>query len=225
MAMTKPLPSPSCVVKVGDGRGFLIEHRQKLPRMKSTYRKGSLKPVDFVKRRLVITAAHCLPRLPPAPAASLTEDRTYCNLLASLESAKTSVWAECLFVDPIADIAILGCPDDQLLEEEADAYDELTDNAAVLRIGDVRSGRGWVLSLDGRWVRTNLELASGGALLIDPTVGGMSGSPILNDVGRSVGVVVIGTENISPSGERTNMKAGPQPRLTHHLPGWLLLSQ
>jgi len=72
--MAKLLPSPSCVVKVGDGRGFIIEHRQKLPRRKSTYRKGSLKPVDFVKHRLVITAAHCLPKLPAAQARSFISD-------------------------------------------------------------------------------------------------------------------------------------------------------
>jgi Trypsin-like peptidase domain len=180
--------------------------------MKNTnHKKGALKPVAFVKRRLVITAAHCLPKLPRAHAGSSTGERTYRKLLASLGSAETSVWAECLFLDPIADIAVLGCPDNQDLGEQADAYYELTDNAAVLRIGNARSGRGWVLSLDGRWIRTNLELASGdGALSIDPTEPGMSGSPILNDAGRSVGAVVIGTENIAPNGERKNMRVGPQ---------------
>ena len=35
-------------------------------------------------------------------------------------SNKNSVCAECLFIDPIADIAVLGCPDGQELYDEAE---------------------------------------------------------------------------------------------------------
>jgi hypothetical protein len=185
-----------------------------------------LKYLSFIKNRVVVTAAHCLPELPPAHALAYIVDRAYPNLLGSLDGNKTKVWAECLFVDPIADIAVLGCPDEQELGDEAQAYYELTENVPVLRIGNAKSGKGWVLSLDGHWIRTTLDVASGvGALSIDPTKGGMSGSPILNDAGRAVGVVVIGTETSTPSGERKNLRAGPQPKLTHNLPGWLLKSQ
>jgi hypothetical protein len=87
-----------------------------------------------------------------------------------------------MFVDPIADVAILACPDEQELSDEADAYCELTGNAHVLQIADAKGGQGWVLSVKGNWIRTALELASGfGALSIDPTEAGMSGSPVLND--------------------------------------------
>ena len=175
---------------------------------------------------MVVTAAHCLPKLPPAHAQSRSEDRTYPKLLGSLGAAKTEVWAECLFVDPVADVAVLGCPDEQELGDEAEAYFELTENVPALRIGNAKSGKGWVLSLDGRWIRTTLDVASGvGALSIDPTKGGMSGSPILNAAGRAVGVVVIGTETTTHSGEHRNLRAGPQPKLAHNLPGWLLKSQ
>jgi hypothetical protein len=74
---------------VGDGRGFIIEERNRIARG------------HFVERRLVLTAAHCLPKLPPAFTWSYTKERTYPNLLGRL-SGKRNVWAECLFVDPVA---------------------------------------------------------------------------------------------------------------------------
>jgi hypothetical protein len=74
------------VIAVGDGRGFLIEHAPGPHR--------------------VITAAHCLPHLPPAHPWSYEQERSYLNLLGSL-GGKPSIAAECLFVDPIADIAVL----------------------------------------------------------------------------------------------------------------------
>src|SRR2546430_297193 len=86
-------------------------------------------------RRVVVTAAHCLPNLPPAHASSYTEDRTYPKLLSSLDGAKKDIWAECMFVNPVADIAVLGKPDDQVVPDEADAYDALAENAPVFKIG------------------------------------------------------------------------------------------
>ena len=44
------------------------------------------------------------------------------------------VWASCLFVDPIADIAVLGQPDNQALIEEAAAFDALMVSAGTLAV-------------------------------------------------------------------------------------------
>jgi hypothetical protein len=44
------------------------------------------------------------------------------------------VWTECLFVDPIADIAILGERDNQVLYEEYQKYLELVDAVEPLAI-------------------------------------------------------------------------------------------
>ena len=79
------------VVRVGDGRGFVVE-----------LKLGTV----------VVAAAHCLPILPPAHSASYLEERTYQALLGPLGTQPT-VWAECRFVDPVADIAVLGPPDDR----------------------------------------------------------------------------------------------------------------
>jgi hypothetical protein len=108
-AAIKHCPNPNCVVRVGDGRGFIIEHCVKvrpLPRL----RNRRLPMRKWAARRLVITAAHCLPKLPPACTTSYTHERTYQNLLGTL-GGNATVWAECLFVDPVADIAVLGAPD------------------------------------------------------------------------------------------------------------------
>jgi hypothetical protein len=216
------------VITVGDGRGFLIEGRHD---------------------KLVVTAAHCLgqielwtkpaadaePRvmtnLPPAHSMSYLEERTYRDLLAPLGD-KPRVWAECLFVDPIADIALLGPPDGQELSDEYDRYMALIEEREPLAIsppplrekitlrpfGDadpgvdlgVGSTHARLLSLDNKWFDCVVE-HRGGPLWIKEAqiVGGMSGSPILAMDGGVIGLV-----NINGGGAC----------LMHHLPGWILAS-
>src|ERR1700734_3010387 len=124
----------SAVITVGEGRGFVVNGRAYFP--------------DGPHDRLIITAAHCLPVLPPCDRASYLEDRTYKALLAPL-GGEPSVWAECLFADPVADIAILGRPDNQAASDRAAEYDELVDFTTPLPISDApEQGRGWLLSLD-----------------------------------------------------------------------------
>jgi hypothetical protein len=149
-------------------------------------------------------------------------ERTYKDLLGSLDGSKNDVCAECLFVDPVADIAVLGCPDEQEMGQRAEAYHELVDEAPAIRIGKPRSGRAWVLTLHGHWTPTPVKVSGlyGTSLSIGPTLPGMSGSPILNDAGRAVGLVAIGGETIS-KGKRQQMEMamqGPQPILSRDLP-------
>jgi hypothetical protein len=215
--------NPASVLKVGDGRGFIIEHRVKLPPLPVHLQTRRLSRI--ARHRLVITAAHCLPQLPPATPASHCYERTYKGLLGNIEGSKKSVWAECLFADPVADIAVLGCPDNQELFDEANAYDALVDGIPTLQIGKARNGSGWLLALSGnQWVRTALKIfkgIGGTSLETGPTESGMSGSPILNDAGRAVGVVSIGSE-AEMDGKFRNERAGPQPILSLNLPGWML---
>jgi hypothetical protein len=176
------------IVRVGAGRGFVIERRG---------------------RRLVITAAHCLPELPPAMSFSLLEERTYAKLLGDINAPPT-IAAECLFVDPVADIAVLGEPDDQALPQASEAYGILTDACPTLPISDRIHDSALLLYLDGLWRPCTLR-AFRNAFRVDATPsiqGGMSGSPILNTDGEAVGVVV------------TN--EGPHPKLVDCLPAWLL---
>jgi hypothetical protein len=67
----------NAVITVGSGRGFVI---------------------GVNRRRMVITGAHCLPKLPPAHGAAYLEETTFGKILGPLGKRPT-VSAECLFVD------------------------------------------------------------------------------------------------------------------------------
>jgi hypothetical protein len=203
------------VVRVGKGgRGFVIEADQ---------------------RRYVITAAHCLPRLPAVHSFSYIEERTYRRLLGPLTAGRRTVWAECAFVDPVADIAVLAEPDNNSLPHEHERYVVLTAPVTPFLLGALMfvqqerwlpgggpfggmihgprqaEAAGQMLSLDGRWFACTVKSQGGRAAVEQPEAPiefGMSGSPILGPDGRAVAVV--------SSGEAAN------PLLADVLPGWLL---
>jgi hypothetical protein len=195
------------VVKIGQRRGFVV--------------KGSL------EYRYVITAAHCLPNseLRPRASFSLIADRTFASLLGPL-GEKPSIWAECVFLDPISDLAVLASPDNQSLSSEAEKYERFTHDAAALQIADAAmEGHGWLLSLDGRWLPCRATRFSRRAPIwisqAENISGEMSGSPILSDDGAAIGVVVTGS-NRRAEDDGVCTEGGPQPVLTRNLPAWLL---
>jgi hypothetical protein len=184
----------SAILKVGGGRGFVVTlHRH----------PGG-------DERIVITAAHCLPYLPPCHPGRYLHEYTYQRLLGPLDGKRT-VWAECVFVDAMADIAVLGSPDNQDLSDQADAYRQLVDSMKPLAVADAPAqgseqltfgkyqvsnptpgvGPARVFSLKGRWLKGQV-FRLGGWLSFEPgkhVVGGMSGSPIIDAAGSAIGVV------------------------------------
>ena len=184
------------VITVGSARGFVVE---------------------AAGERLVITAAHCLPFLPPAQSFLGPKERTYGPLLSPLGD-EPRAWAVCRFVDPVADIAVLGSPDNP----HTDDYKALMETATTLSFGDAvrRPVNFWaparLLSLDGRWFSCTIR-HFGGPLWIthaaERVLGGMAGSPIVAEAGTAIGVVCTTT---SPR------EGGPNARLSDNLPGWLL---
>jgi hypothetical protein len=199
----------SAVVQLGHGRGFILL---------------------VGERRYVIAAAHCIfDKLPEPMPARDTHEVTHKNLIGPL-GGKRNVTAQCVFLDPIADIAVFGTPDTQDRYKEARAYEELTGEAAF-KIGKLphqKSARKWpppsseayMLSLDGEWFPCRV-MCPGDSLWFEqaaqPVIGGMSGSPIVLPDGSAVGVV--STSESSHSGGR---EGGPNPMLAANLPGWLL---
>jgi hypothetical protein len=191
------------VLRVGDGRGFVVEHRNHLG----------------WSERIIITAAHVIAHaalgdgtegLPSCHPARYLNEETYPRLLGPLGSDCT-VWAQFLFVDPIADIAVLTQPDNQELPDEAEAYDALVDGMHSLVIADAPgegtkivdsggyrfealtpgTGPARVLSLTGDWL-TGKVMRFGAGMAFEPGdafAGGMSGSPIIDTQGRAIGVV------------------------------------
>lgn len=188
-------PLELAVVAINDGRGFVVEGKTPV---------GSLSVIH----RYVITGAHCLPDLPPPHGASNPHERTYPGIL-SLIGEKEAVAAECLFADPVADLAVLGEPDNG----EAEGYSELVDGLPAIPIGEAHEdSAARLLSLDGRWFACTVGLGGGRAIWISDAAervrGGMSGSPIVSDAGLVVGVVC--------------QNHGPNPYLMCDLPGWLI---
>jgi hypothetical protein len=150
------------VLTVGNGRGFCV-----------------LDPRDD-NNRLVITAAHCLPHFPPCP--SFLEPHIYPTLLAPL-GQKPLLCAQCLFADPISDLAVLGSPDAQELSEQADPYEALLESRVPIPIAQApEKDRGWLLSLEGHWVECGvgyMKRVDGYLWVTDtaqPIAAGMSGS-------------------------------------------------
>jgi hypothetical protein len=171
----------SAIVTVGDARGFLVAGDNKHP--------------------MVFTAAHCLPRLPPPHPASEESERTYHKLLGRLVDDAPTVSAECIFVDPVADLAVLYRPDDETYVKEADAYDALVSGArSCFRIAPIRDRcHVWLLTLDGRWERCHAELEGRESVTVigetDGMTAGASGSPIINADGDAVGLVSARTDD------------------------------
>jgi hypothetical protein len=127
----KFIKAKSAIITVGDGRGCIVNGR---------------------REPIIITAAHCLPFLPPACIGAVLEGKTYRELLAPL-GGKPAVWAECLFADPVTDIAILGSPDNQELCEQANAYEAISGaRNAVIDFRCARAGSRLDVVIGGRMV-------------------------------------------------------------------------
>ncbi len=201
------------VVAVGnkDGRGFAIN----------------------TDPRLIVTAAHCLPQLPLPQAAAAPQERTYENFVGRIGEDRQEIWAECLFADPVADIAVLSEPDGQVFFGKNDAFETFMDQIPALECGrlppppplmeEPHQEQAWLLGIGGEWESCRVGAYRFGRLWImnalKGIVGGMSGSPIMNTSSEAIGVVSVS----GGTGDSLHTKGGPQASLQYNLPGWVFL--
>lgn len=142
---------------------------------------------------------------------------------------------------------MLGSPDNQALYDEAQAYDDLIDEASALALGDltfvperipplpdgteligddIAESEAWLLALDGHWFRCSVTCRLGRAgppiLSIGDAAedirGGMSGSPVLSPDGRAIGVVSHSFGDVGVGGRN---REGASFYLRACLPNWL----
>src|SRR5262249_2691872 len=131
------------VLRVGEGRGFVV--------------------ADKYGTRFAIAAAHCLPFFPPCSAATYACELIYTSLLAPLSGAP-KLSAECLFADPISDIAVLGRP-----ENTFEQYESFMDSLKPFSVGRARPQESAsVLSLSEHWVPVSLSRQINGPVWIEP---------------------------------------------------------
>lgn len=194
------------IVKVGKGRGFVIA---------DGWRDG-LPP-------LVVTAAHCVQKMPVAHLDRYLEEQTF-PLLGPL-FGQPRVWAMVLFYDPIGDVAVLGQPDNQTMSKQADEYEELLADCKplVIEAAPPAKGSGFVFDLKGKCRPITYTCWNG--FPAQPWVhvkgysftGGMSGSPVVTG-GRALALVAAGS---SDDDEYANT---PSPSLSAAIPSRLLPS-
>ena len=207
---TTPAKKPQgTVLTVGERRGFVVEHRGE---------------------HLVVTASHCLPWLPSGFGIAYSEEHVYRKMLGPLGSAPT-VACECLFVNPVDDVAVLGVPDTQSFSDEVDAYRALLEYATPFRITEApENGRGFLLSLEGEWFGCQVEWMKSidGPLWVSKLAqsieGGMSGSPIVSENGNAIGIVAACVMEKGKDAATDEFGAS-NPRLMRDLPLWLLRTQ
>jgi hypothetical protein len=187
----------AAMLRVGAGYGFVVQG---------------------ARERFVITAAHCLPHIPPCDVRFGYYDEKFYDALVTGRGENRRVAAECVFADPLADVAVLGVPCSHAHGPPGEEFAKLTHTAIPLLISDPRLPTlGWMPTPDGRWLRCIMKQEREQLLLsdLDKSLKEMAGAPIVADDSS-----VIGVHCANP--ERKFEYEPFHPRLASALPGWLL---
>jgi S1-C subfamily serine protease len=130
--------------------------------------------------------------------------------------------------EPVADIAVLGPPDDQAMPKEYVAFGRYveTTNAVSLRTHAPEIDKpipAWVFAHTGEWISgraVNYGFPGGVIwLLTDSYIeGGASGSPVVDEAGHLIGLISHSGERLEHDGSYSGQM--PMPWLA--LPRWLL---
>jgi len=168
---------------------------------------------------MILTAAHCV--------TFSTEGEMVLGdfFIEEIETHQGRVKATPLVVEPVRDIAVLGCLDDQVFFDEMEAYQRFCETTRPMPLakGLITPGQPLpvrILNFDRTWCDGTAGLfdESSPSLWIksDHEIkGGASGGPIVNQRGELVGIV---SHFTVPNGAQTY---GSCPRPLMALPTWI----
>jgi S1-C subfamily serine protease len=180
--------------------------------LSKTNGRGVLVPGGFI-----LTAAHCI-AWDGTGGMALGND--YFQHAKAADGRKLLL--DVLAVEPVADIALLGSPDNQRLWKQAEAYEQFVADTRPVRLfrGEwkpLEKSRVFVFHKDRRWgIATAATYTPDSRVVIldpdRPIRGGASGGPVISRSGELVTVV-------SQSGE-SGGDEGAGPMILHTLPVW-----
>jgi hypothetical protein len=148
----------------------------------------------------------------------------YC--LETITTPHGDVIANTVAVEPVSDLAVLGCPDDQVLFAEAEVFDAFCERITPLRLHrrpliPFKPFPVWIRTHLKTWVPATATYHRSNAQFSYRTtskiIGGTSGGPIVNRAGELVGIVSHSTER-PVAGEY----CAAAPLLSLALPAWVL---
>jgi len=154
----------------------------------------------LIKGGFILTAAHCV----NWNCQTMTTAADY--FLNQITTPKGCIVASALAVEPVSDIAVLGCPDYQVFEEESLGFGKICECAPSVKLLRKTPTIGasfavWVLTHFGTWIAGTATYCGGASTFGYRTQteipSGTSGGPIVNDAGELVGVVSQGTNHSS----------------------------
>jgi hypothetical protein len=170
---------------------------------------------------VILTAAHCV-EFTTSGAMTLGSGWEFMHEIKTHEGRlKGAV----IFVEPVSDIAVLSCLDDQSLPDEAEKFEEFCANSEAMALAtkQIIPNEPFAVRIhnyDGTWVKGTAKIFRKGAHKLcigtDQEIkGGASGGPVLNSAGELVGIV----------SHCPRQKKGPYyflcPRPLECLPTWI----
>ena len=168
---------------------------------------------------MILTAAHCIDF--STTGGMVLGD----HFIEEIETHIGRIKARPMIVEPVTDVAVLGCPDDQFFPDDADTFEKFCETTIPITLARQRIKYRHPFEVrirdkDGTWMNGIAETFNQSSPMLwiasDREIkGGASGGPILNTAGELVAII---SNSSSPSAEKS---IGRCPRPLKALPVWI----